>query len=161
MSILGRVWDTAGELIVWAVATADEVSGIGQALFAVGDSRDDVEHCALPGFYSGIKKDDKLLTLRRDDGGVSLAAKTDRPSGCQPGDRGLLTSSVHLRARSGKVSVLGIPAGTTRYVTRATDTVNPATNMTLWMQAISAALGVPVPTDFGVATASTTKLESD
>lgn len=161
MSALGSIWDTAGEFLVWSRATANESGGRGQVSIAEGETRDDVEMLALPGFYSVISEDDALLTLRRDDGGVALAAQTARPSGATAGDRGILTGSTNLRVRGGAVSVLNVPAGVALHVTRETDAVNAAPNMVLWYTAVSTMLGIPIPTDFGLATATTTKLESE
>lgn len=94
MSAIGTIWDTIGELIVWAVASANESDGKGQVTIA-GDTaaggqedRSDTEHCALPGHYSAIEKDDPLLTMRRDDGAVSIGARTVRPTDAVAGERG-------------------------------------------------------------------------
>jgi hypothetical protein len=81
------IWDIATSLIVWSRASANEVLGRGQVDVA-GDTRNDVEHCALPGHYSVIASSDELLILRRDDGGVSVGARTERPTDAVVGERG-------------------------------------------------------------------------
>jgi hypothetical protein len=88
MSLLGSIWDTVGELIVWSRASANEVAGKGQVAVAKGEDRDDTEHCALPGHYSVIASNDEIMVLRRDDGAISVVARTARPSDAVTGERG-------------------------------------------------------------------------
>ena len=169
MSLAADVWDVVGRLAVWAKAKANEASGKGQMETSGDDDREDVEHCALPGFYSVIAADDKLLLLRRDDGGVTIAAKTERPSGAAAGDRGAWVDDVHLRIRSNMVSARKITGAAPKAVALNGDDCNRNATMITWMGQVEAALNALAPgavTVYAVnsiadVVATATRLEAD
>lgn len=172
MSATGSIWDTAGEFLVWSRATADESGGRGQVSIAEGETRDDVEMLALPGFYSVISSNDALLTLRRDDGGVAMAAQTARPSGATAGDRGIIVGDVHLRVRAGttnKVSARKVTGAAPKAVALNGDDCNRNALMQTWMTQVEAAINAIAPgavTPFVTSSiadvvATSTRLEAD
>lgn len=169
MGIGSTIWDTVGQLVVWGKALANEASGKGQVETSGDDDREDVEHCALPGFYSVISSSDKLLILRRDDGGVSVAAKTERPSGAATGDRGIVTADTHVLVRGAMCSVLKTTASAPLAVVRDTDHAHNTAAMTLWMSQVAAAINAIAPGAISPAAvdpiatceATSTRLEAD
>jgi hypothetical protein len=160
MSLKGAVWDQMAELAVWCTATANEGDGRGQTNDV--NDRDDVEHCALPGFYSVIAASDKLLLLRRDDGGVTIAAKTTRPTGAAAGDRGILTDDLHIQVSGGTMTVIDL-AGVSLplSVARDDDLTHAYGDMITFLSTLATLVGVPTPVNFGQIDASTTHLLSD
>lgn len=144
MGLRGEIWDQMAELAVWSKATADEVDGRGQVEVA-GDTRNDVEHCALPGFYSVVAASDQLVLLRRDDGGISIAAKTARPSGATTGDRGILTDDINFRARGAMFSLIKRTGSVPLKVCRDGDDCVRNATMVIWMGQVEAALNALAP----------------
>ncbi len=101
------VWGVIGRALGWMRVRGDgdasglvQVEGVGSNDEDAGEEeregRDDVEHCALLGFGSVAESGDLVLVLRRDDGGVSIAAYTVPPTDSVKGDRYITHKDGHL-----------------------------------------------------------------
>lgn len=155
----------AARLVARARASANASDGTGQIEATARDARPCL-HGALPGFSSGISADDDLVIIRRRDGAFSVAA-LGHPSGEQAGDRTIWTGdglTLRLRGKvlevTGSETLDGIKLDGDVAVVRNGDTVNPGASMASWILAVSVALSLVGPTDFGSVVASTTKVKA-
>jgi hypothetical protein len=184
-------WSEIQGLLTWGTITeAEALSGVdagqSKAVLAPGETRQHVEDCALPGFYSVHAPADKTILVRTEDGAVTLAARVARPADAVAQERGitrpgkagptiLRLTAKDLGGGGGTENVAEIKGatyiflgndGAMKAVVRNLDGVDANTPLAIWMTQVETFINAIAPgtisplhpTTIGAAIASTTKL---
>ena len=166
--------------LTWTTAACDESGGSVQVEYLPGVPRQSLQVLALTGHSAIVAEGADLLICPRIEGGDAIAGKTPRDGAWPGGDPEVLDAGIigrkrvggtiswgaHIRIRGDQVEIIGTadPDGIKLdgdvAVVRHGDPVSAGTSMAAWIGAVSTALSLPSPTDFGTASATTTKVKA-